>query len=688
MKALEPGVTHKTEAGLVRTGIRSEQELTEVLGSLQAARGGRDGPFMVERMIAGRRELAAGLFRDPQFGPVIMLGLGGVFAEALADAAFALAPLDPHTAAHLVDRLRGRALLGEFRGMAAVDREAVAGIVMGLSRLAVEHPEIAEVDINPIIVADRPPDNPQGCALVAVDALVVVAPPAVEQAGLPTDQSSLPQRDSEPTPTREATMPAYLAPENWHALFSPRRVLVAGASSNPAKWGGSLLVNLVREGFPGTIYPVNARGGSLFGLTAYPTIADAPGPADLALAAVPAAQLPAVIEQCAAKGVKALVAVTAGFAEYNEEGAALEQRVADLASSQGMLLLGPNTVGALSTHSRLIALGAVALDIEQGTIGFMSQSGNVAIALMLLAHQAGLGIGKFVGLGNEALVTSAEVLDYYADDPDTTLIMGYIEGIKRGASFLSAARRATVRKPVLLLRGGTSEAGGRAAASHTGALAGSERVFMAAAHQCGLIVTTDQDEFIDTALALSRAPLPTGRRVAVIASGGGWGVICTDELIRQGLELAELPPQLVEELDTVLPALWSRRNPLDLVATIQRDAVAFAVERLLECQAVDAVIMLGVLSMPFMLARVCAKAGATDSDAYRRFKTEEQALADMAGPLMERFGKPVLAVEFAGTARPTAAEAHGPMLPVFPSPLRACRALAHMAEYAAYLARV
>ncbi len=690
LKAIEPGILHKTEAGLVHVNLRSEEEVAEAVLAMRAVRPHPGGPLLVEKMIAGRRELLAGVSRDPQFGPVVMLGVGGMFAEITKDTAVAAAPVSESEARRLAGLLHGRALLGPFRGLPAVDLEALAGIVLALSRLALEHPEIAEVDLNPLIL----PDTGDGATVVpvAVDAVVVPAEPYAPSSA-PKDsaagQAGRPQRVQDCPPS-----PAHLAEENWRALFAPRSVVVAGASSNPSKWGGSLLVNLLRDGFPGTIYPVNARGGAIFGLQAYPRISDIPGTADLALAAVPAADLPAVIERCAAQGVKALVAVTAGFAEHSLQGAALERRVAEVASSLGVLLLGPNTVGVLSTHAMLTGLGAVALDIRPGTASLFSQSGNVAIALLLLAHEAGLGIGKFVGLGNEALVTSAEVITYYAGDPQTRLILGYIEGVKRGRAFIAAARAATTAKPVVLLRGGTSEAGGRAAASHTGALAGSDTVFSAVARQNGLIVTTDQNDFIDTAVALSNTPLPTGRRVAVVCSGGGWGVICADELVRQGLELAELPEDLIAELDQVFPELWSRRNPLDLVATISHRAVAFAVERLLANDAVDAVVMLGVLSMPFMLARVCDKAGAAEGEAHARFKTEEQSLADMPGPLMERYGKPVLAVEFAGTARPQepAPSGESPVpghrfhrLAVFPSPLRACRTLAHMADYAEYL---
>jgi len=697
LKGVSPGVLHKTEAGLVHLNLQSPEELDRAYAALTTTLGNTAPAALLERMVPGRREFVAGMFRDPQFGPVVMFGLGGILTEVLADTAFAVAPLTPPEAEGLLDSLRSRELLGPFRGLPPGDRAGLVDLLLAVSRLALDHEEISEIDLNPLILPDT--TGAQGDQLdapvrpLAVDALIALAPTTSKDAVHPR----VGRISGGSTPTG-GSQPGYLSAANWRALFHPRSIIVAGASSNAAKWGGSLLVNLVSEGFPGTIYPINARGGGLLGLPAYTDISEVPGNADLALAAVPAAQLPAAIRACAAKGVKALVAVTAGFGEHSEEGAQLEREVARVATEEGVLLLGPNTVGLVNTAERLIGLGAVALDIMPGSAGLFSQSGNVAIALMLHALEAGLGIGKFVGVGNEALVTATELLDYFAHDTDTSLVLAYMEGVRDGRSFMAAASRATARKPVVILRGGTSETGGRAAASHTGALAGSHEVFRAAARQSGLIVTTDQNDLIDTALALSRTPLPPGDRVAVMSSGGGWGVLCADELNRQGLRTALLSPSLVADLDRILPQLWSRRNPLDLVATIELDAVSYTLEQLLADEAIDAVIMLGVLSMPFMLARVCAKAGMMTGvaqeavqghgHAYRSFKHQEQGLADIAGVLMDRFHKPVLAVEFGGTAQPGEKPAGGHVLAVFPSPLRACRALVHMWHRSLYLRRL
>lgn len=696
LKALVTGTLHKTDAGLVALNLRTESELRAAHADLMT-RAGQPCSMLVERMIPGHRELLVGLSRDPQFGAVVAFGVGGIFAEAVPDVALGLAPLSPADAEAMLELIRGQALLGAVRSLPPASREDLIRILSNVGRMAIEHPEIEEIDINPLLLPDSVVEGTAsaggmrtGVRPVAVDALVTLS-----AAGHSTTDSMM---------AGATHRPARFSPAQWDALFRPRAIIVAGASGNPAKWGGSLLVNLLKEGFPGTVYPINARADSVMGIPAYSTIAEIPGEADLALAAVPASHLAEVIMTAAAKGVRAVVAVTAGFGEHDAAGLDLERHVAQTAREHGVLLLGPNTAGLLSTTAHMFGLGAVALDVLPGRASLIAQSGNVSIALLLAAYEGGLGINKVAGLGNEALANAADLVQFLADDPETDVVMAYIEGIKEGRRFYENARRCTRRKPLVVLRGGLSERGRRAVVSHTGALAGSADVFMAAARQAGIIVATDQDDLVDTSLALSRVPVPRGRRVAVVCSGGGWGVLCADELTRQCLALAELPADLVRELDNVLPELWSRSNPLDLVATVERDAVAYAVDRLLADAQVDAVILLGILSMPFMLGRVCARAvdfltgretkaaqaPALESaeTALAHFTQREQDLADICGPLMEKHGKPILAVEFRGTARPRprgdASQPHHE-LATFPSPLRACRALAHLAWYGEHL---
>ena len=302
-----------------------------------------------------------------------------------------------------------------------------------------------------------------------------------------------------------------------------------------------------------------------------------------------------------------------------------------------------------------------------------------------------------MGLGNEALVNAADLLEFFGDDPELDLVLAYVEGIRDGRRFLEAARAAAARKPVVVLRGGTSVSGSRAAASHTGAMAGRSRVFAAAARQAGLTVTTDQDEFMDVAVAFSRLPLPPGRRVAVVTSGGGWGVMCADELERKGLTLARLPSALVGQLDGVLSQYWSRGNPVDLVATVGEGLVERVLQMLLAADEVDAVVMLGVISILAMAPRmrrkgaaVCRALGlepvvAVDVQEARR---REEQLISRAGELMETYGKPVLAVDLARGSHVELREGGRYRLVVYPSPLRAVQALAHMARYAEHRRRV
>ena len=668
LKGMVAGVVHKTEAGLVELGLADGTAVLEAFVRLEGRSGGRMRGALVERMVRGRREFVSGMFRDPQFGPVVMFELGGVLTEALDDVAFAVAPLLPGEAGQMLDSIRALRLLGAYRGEPPVDRGVLTGVLEGLSRLALDHPEVVEVDVNPLLV--------EGGRPVAVDALVMVASPGAEIAPPP--------------------VPAHVSVEALEALFAPRSVAVVGASSHPGKWGGSLLVNLVGEGFPGRLYPVNAHASQILGLPAYPSVSALPEAPDLVLVAVPGSSLVEVVEECGRKGVRALVVVSAGFAEHSEVGAAQEREAARVAAGYGMALLGPNTVGVISPSQGLCAMGSVPLRVQPGSAALMSQSGNVALQFMLAANRWKLGIGRFVGLGNEALVNAADLLEFFGDDPELDLVLAYLEGIRDGRRFLEVARGVAAKKPVVVLCGGTSVSGSRAAASHTGAMAGRSRVFAAAARQAGLTVTTDQDEFMDVAVAYSRMPLPPGRRVAVVTSGGGWGVMCADELERKGLTLARLPSALVGQLDEVLSQYWSRGNPVDLVATVGEGRVERALQLLVAADEVDAVVMLGVLSVMALEPRmrrkgasVCRGLGlepvvAVEMKEARRL---EEQLILKAGELMETYGKPVLAVDLARGSHVELREGGRHRLVVYPSPLRAVQALAHMARYAEHRRR-
>jgi len=557
--------------------------------------------------------------------------------------------------------IRASALLDDFRGLAPVDRAALAGAIRALERIAADHPAVAEIDVNPLIV--------EGATPVATDALVIL--------------------DSRGERGASASVPPVTAPPDLTPLFAPRAVTVVGASNDPLKWGGSLLHNLIDGGFAGAIYAVNRRGGTMCGLPAYRTVTDLPDTPDLALVTLGAAQVNAVIEQCGERQIPVALVVAAGYSEAGEAGGAAEAELIQTARSSGVTLIGPNCMGLVATHSRLHAVGFLELRPQAGRLSIVSQSGNIGVQLVTAAERRGIGIDKYVTVGNEASTSALDVLDALRDDAQTAAALVYLEGVDDGRRFFDVMRRTTRQKPVVVLRGGLTECGQRAAASHTGAMAGAADVFLAAARQTGCLVRTGPDESLDLALCLTALPLPPGRRVAIMTLGGGWGVLAADELARNDLELALLEPHVLAGLDELLPGYWSRSNPIDLVASVGPDLAESTLTLLAESEAVDAVVVLGVLRSPSTAWTSDAAAphtqgpGAPGGD---RFNPAETAFLERVTELMTRTGKPIVNVPlrplevatFPGGAR------HDPV--ILYSPVAAVRALAAMAWYAEYVA--
>lgn len=658
IKAVGSSITHKTEQGLVALNLNGDEAVRSAARSLLAQAGGRDVALLVERMVRGSRELMVGMKRDPLFGPVVVFGVGGVFAEAHHDVALRVAPMHDRDIDEMIDGIRAGALLGAFRGMPPVDRAQLARAIRALERIAADHPSVSQIDVNPLIV--------EGAAPVAADALVILDPDAVRHASAPHHPS-----------------PAELTP-----MFAPRSVAVIGASGDPAKWGGSLLRNLIEGGFPGAIYPVNGRGGEVRGLPAYAAIADLPEAPDLALVAVAAPHVNSVIEQCGERGIPVALVVAAGYAEAGEEGAAAEAELVRVAREAGVTLIGPNCMGMLATHANLNAVGFLELEAQPGGLSILSQSGNIGTQLVNRSQRRGIGIDTYVSVGNQAMTSALDVLDALGDRDETSAALVYLEGIGDGRRFIDVMRRITRRKPVVVLRGGLTDFGTRAAASHTGALAGSADVFMAAAHQTGCLVRTGPDESLDLALCLSALPYPAGRRVAVMTLGGGWGVLAADEVARNHLELAPLEPDVLAALDELLPGYWSRSNPVDLVAAVGPDLTERALTVLAESESVDAVIALGILRSPATgwTSDDAALAGVPGGPGRGSFNAAEVAFMNRVTELMESTGKPIINVPL----RPMEAATfpvegrHEPV--ILYSPVAAVRAIGSLAWYGEYVA--
>jgi acyl-CoA synthetase (NDP forming) len=660
VKAIGPRISHKTEHGLVALDLRGDEAVRAAARSLLALTKGQDAMLLVERMVRGAREFMIGMKRDPSFGPVVVFGVGGIFAEAHKDITLGVMPLEDRDIEGMLAGIRASALLDDFRGMAPVDRAKLAGALRALARIAQDHPSITEIDVNPLIV--------EGTKPVAADALVIL------NSAAPLDASaSLPHVTSSPDLT---------------PLFAPRAVAVVGASNDPNKWGGWLLRNLIDGGFAGPIYPVNGRGGTVSGLPAFSSIAELPEAPDLALMAVGAAHVNGALEQCGERGIPVALVVAAGFSEAGEAGAAMEAQLVNTAHESGVTLIGPNCMGLLATHSRLHAVGFLELRPKAGGLSIISQSGNIGVQLITRAERRGVGIDKYVSVGNQATTSALHVLDALGDDPETTAVLVYLEEVGDGRRFLDVMRRITLKKPVVILPGGMTDYGRRAAASHTGAMAGSTDTFLAAVRQTGCLVRTGPDESMDLALCLSALPLPAGRRVAIMTLGGGWGVLAADELARNSLELAALEPHVLAALDALLPGYWCRSNPVDLVAAVSPDLAASTLTMLAQSEVVDAVVVLGILRSPSTgwTSDDPVSAGVPGGPGRGSFNPAEVAFLERVSELIESTGKPIInvplrpieAATFPGGTR------HDPV--ILYSPVAAVRALAAMAWYGEYVA--
>jgi acyl-CoA synthetase (NDP forming) len=377
-------------------------------------------------------------------------------------------------------------------------------------------------------------------------------------------------------------------------LFNARSVTFVGASNDPGKWGFLTLKHLLDGGFQGNIYPVNPREGEILGLKVYRSIADIPETPDLAVIIVPPPAVLTVIKECNSKGIKTGIIITAGFAELGGEGSRLQKEIVETARNGGMVFVGPNCNGVMSPWNQQY-VQFPSFFVPPGPVGVIAQSGNVVDALALQIHMHGFGCSACIASGNEAILHCEDYLEYLADDPHTKVILSYIEGFKDGERFLAVAREVSKKKPIIMLKAGKTPAGARAAASHTAALAGSDAVFDAVCKQSGLIRAKSLDEMLHIGLAFLRQPLPQGRGLGIVTAGGGWGVLAADACAELGFNIVQLPDKTINELDKILPAWWNRANPVDLVAGADADNIYKAVDLVMQCQSIDAMMYLSLM---------------------------------------------------------------------------------------------
>jgi len=665
VKLCGDAIAHKTERGLVRLKLGDAGAAAPASEDLLAAARPDDGPFslLVAPMIQGSRELIAGVVRDPQFGANVMLGIGGVLAEALADVVFRPVPLDWVDAVDMIDSLATQKLLEPFRGEDAVDRDALVSVLTGLSALAQAHPEVASVDVNPLIVGrdGRP---------VAVDALV-----------------ELGEADSQAATTPRRPRPSDAA---FRALFEPLGVVVTGASTHPGKFGFVALHNILASGYQGLVAGTNLQGEQVLGL---PTVADIdalPDGLDLVFVCTPASANPALLRACAAKGIKAAFLTSAGYGEAGEQGRQAESELVALADELGILLAGPNGQGVVSTPVQLCAQ-IVAPYPPAGTIGVASQSGNFVSSFLNLSRASGVGISRAVSAGNAAAVSVADYLDWYADDPCTRVGLAYVEGISDGRALLERFGTVARRMPLVVVKGGATEGGAKAAASHTGALAANDKIFDGACRQAGVTRAATVEEAFEAAATFATQPLPQGPNVVILTTAGGWGVVTADAITRdRDLRLVPLPEDLRAAIDAKLPPRWSRNNPVDCAGGETRDTIPEVMELIATHRAVHAVVYLG-LGIQSNQARLMREGGFYPGSGLERIveyhERQDARFAQAAHEISLATGKPILtATELAiadpDNAGPATVRRTGRLC--YPSGNRAVTALGHLYRYARF----
>jgi acetyl coenzyme A synthetase (ADP forming)-like protein len=378
-------------------------------------------------------------------------------------------------------------------------------------------------------------------------------------------------------------------------LLAPRSIAVIGAGRAPGKIGHELFRNLLRYGFEGPVYPVHPEAGSVAGVRAYPNILEVPDAVDLAVVVVPAADVLGVARQCAEKGVLGLIIISAGFAETGDDGKAAERQLVSLARSNGMRIIGPNCLGVVNTASavRMDATFAPAQPVA-GNVAFLSQSGGLGIELMSRAGDLGIGISQFVSVGNKADVSGNDLLQFWADDSQTEVVLLYLESFGNPTKFVRLARNLARSKPIVAVKSGRTTAGSRAASSHTAALASSDVAVDALFRQAGVIRVDTLDELLSTAMVLAHQPLPVGRRVAIVSNAGGPGILAADACAGAGLEVAELAPATQDALRQILTRDATVRNPVDLVAGATAEQFEGALRIALADVSIDAVLAIFV----------------------------------------------------------------------------------------------
>jgi acetyl coenzyme A synthetase (ADP forming)-like protein len=538
LKIVSPDILHKTEAGGVLVGVKDTQSVrsgydTIVANAKNYQVNAKISGVQVQQMLpTGAQEVIVGAVSDQSFGKLVAFGLGGVLVEVLKDVTFRLAPASREEAFSMLDGIQAAEMLKGVRGSEPVDREALAAIIEAVSQLVTDFPEISEVDLNPVFA------TPKGATAVDVRILVDFNPPAPRH------------RFSQDEIVRA-----------MNRIMRPDSVAVIGASSEDGKIGNSVMKNLINGGYKGQIYPINPKADEILGYKAYPSVKDIPGVVDVAVFAIPAKFVAAALVECGEKQIPGAVLIPSGFAETgNEEG---QREIQEIGLKYNIRLMGPNIYGFYYTPKDLCATFCTPYDVK-GSVALSSQSGGVGMAIIGFSRSAKMGVSAIVGLGNKADIDEDDLLTFFEQDDATQAIAMHMEDLKDGRSFADVAKRVSKKKPVIVLKAGRTELGAHAASSHTGALAGNDKIYDDVLRQSGVIRARGLNELLQFARAVPILPTPKGENVVIITGAGGSGVLLSDSVVDAGLTLMKFEPDLDEAFKKFIPPFGASGNPVDI----------------------------------------------------------------------------------------------------------------------------
>ena len=516
MKIVSPQILHKTEAGGVMVGVKSAQAAKDAYATIVANAAKYDGKaeilgVQVQQMLTGGQEVIIGAVTDPAFGKLVAFGLGGILVEVLKDITFRLAPASNEDALSMLDGIAAAEILRGVRGAKPVHRAALAGMIEKVSALVADFPEIAEMDLNPVFATDQ--------GATAADVRIVL--------------------DFDPPAARDRPNQADIV-EKMTRIMKPKGVAVIGASAEDGKIGNSVMKNLINGGYQGEIYPIHPKADSIMGKKAYKSVKDVPANIDVAVFAIPAKFVAQALIEVGEKKIAGAILIPSGFAETGN--VAGQNELIEIGRKYGVRLMGPNIYGFYYTPSNLCATFCTAYDVK-GHAALSSQSGGIGMAIIGFSRSAKMGVSAIVGLGNKSDIDEDDLLTYFEQDENTTIIAQHLEDLKDGRSFAEVAKRVSKKKPIVVLKAGRTSMGARAASSHTGALAGNDKIYEDVFKQSGVIRARSLRDLLDF---------------------GGSGVLLSDACVDNGLSLMAMPADLDAAFRKFIPPFGAAGNPVDI----------------------------------------------------------------------------------------------------------------------------